>query len=70
GEAYPSWRCPVQIHIGEPLMVQSYLNGQDSPEVLKSGAQQLTQDLRTRLETMVASRQTSSGANPALEVPD
>lgn len=66
GEAYPGWRCPVQIHIGEPLLVQSYLKGQDTPEVLKAGAQQLTRDLQTQLEAMVANRQAIAAAAPSL----
>ncbi|WP_225885257.1 lysophospholipid acyltransferase family protein [Leptolyngbya sp. KIOST-1] len=63
GETYPGWRCPAQIHIGEPLRVQGYLNGQDAPEALKSGAQQLTQDLQAQLEAMVAHRQGMTSAN-------
>ncbi|MGB3310785.1 MAG: 1-acyl-sn-glycerol-3-phosphate acyltransferase [Nodosilinea sp.] len=65
-EAYPSWRCPAQIHIGKPLLVQGYLKGQDAPEVLKAGAQQLTQDLQAQLEAMVASRQAIAATNPLL----
>lgn len=65
GEAYPSWRCPAQIHIGAPLNVQGYIDGEDSPEVLKAGAQQLTQDLQSRLEAMVADRQ-AIAADPSL----
>ncbi|MBE9111759.1 1-acyl-sn-glycerol-3-phosphate acyltransferase [Nodosilinea sp. LEGE 07298] len=66
GEAYPNWRCPAQIHIGEPLLVQGYLKGQDTPEVLKAGAQQLTKDLQAQLEAMVASRQAIVAADPSL----
>jgi len=61
GEAYPSWRCPVQIHIGSPITVQSYLQGQTSPDAVKAGAKALTKDLQTTLEAMVAQRQ----ANPS-----
>jgi len=57
GETYPGWRCPAQVHIGEPLPVQVYLNGEESPEALKAGAKQLTRDLQARLEAMVAHRQ-------------
>ncbi len=56
GQACPNWRCPAQIHIGEPLAVVPFLQGQDSPEALKSGAQAMTQALKIRLETMVANR--------------
>ncbi|WP_155523715.1 lysophospholipid acyltransferase family protein [Nodosilinea nodulosa] len=63
GEAYPGWRCPVQIHIGAPLGVQGYIHGEDSPEVLKTRAQQLSKDLRSRLEAMVASRQAIAAAS-------
>lgn len=56
GEAYPRWRCPVQIHIGAPLIVQSYLQGGTSPENLKTAAQQITADLKARLVTLVAQR--------------
>lgn len=65
GEAFPNWRCPAQIHIGEPLRVQGYLQGQDAPEALKAGAQQLTRDLQTRLEAMVANRQAIAAAAPS-----
>lgn len=58
GEAYPRWRCPAQINIGEPLAVAHYLNGNDSPEALKAGAKQLTMDLKQRLDGMVQRRQT------------
>ncbi|WP_313887340.1 lysophospholipid acyltransferase family protein [Nodosilinea sp. LEGE 07088] len=57
GEDYPRWRCPAQITIGEPLTVGRYLSSQDSPEALKASAKHLTEDLQTRLETMVADRQ-------------
>lgn len=57
GEAYPRWRCPAQINIGEPLAVAHYLNGNDSPEALKAGAKQLTMDLKQRLDGMVQRRQ-------------
>ncbi|PSR17682.1 1-acyl-sn-glycerol-3-phosphate acyltransferase [filamentous cyanobacterium CCP3] len=66
GEVFPSWRCPVQIHIGEPLLVEDYLQGQDAPEVLKAGAQQLTKDLQARLEAMVADRQAIAAADSSL----
>ncbi len=56
GEAYPSWGCPVQVHIGQPMAVGSYLQGKTSPEAVKSGAKALTQDLQTALETMVKGR--------------
>jgi 1-acyl-sn-glycerol-3-phosphate acyltransferase len=62
GEAYPSWRCPAQLHIGEPLPVAAYVQGQDSPEGLKTGATQLTHDLQARLEAMVARRQAALGS--------
>jgi 1-acyl-sn-glycerol-3-phosphate acyltransferase len=65
GQVYPSWRCPAQIHIGEPLAVAPYLQGQDSPEVLKSGAKQMTKDLKTRLEAMIANRQTTASISEA-----
>lgn len=60
GEAYPSWRCPVQINVGEAIAVNQYLNGQESPEELKAKAKQLSTALRVRLEALVDSRQ-----NPA-----
>jgi hypothetical protein len=66
GEAYPSWRCPVQITIGEPVPVQTYLSDDDSPEALKAGAKQLTKDLQTRLETMVATRQSAAPSQPPM----
>lgn len=56
GEAFPRWRCPVQITIAESIPVKHYLHGQDSPEVLKAGAKQLTADLQASLEAMVAGR--------------
>jgi 1-acyl-sn-glycerol-3-phosphate acyltransferase len=56
GEAYPPWRCPVQIHIGAPLAVGDYLQGRTSPEALKTEAQRITTDLQTQLEAMVADR--------------
>ncbi|HSM81308.1 MAG TPA: lysophospholipid acyltransferase family protein [Nodosilinea sp.] len=67
GEAYPSWRCPVQMQIGEPLAVAPYLAGQDCPETLKAGAKQLTADLKTRLETLVASRQGDGVASISMQ---
>jgi 1-acyl-sn-glycerol-3-phosphate acyltransferase len=64
GEAYPSWRCPAQIHMGEPLTVDRYLSDQDSPEALKASAKHLTEDLQTRLEAMVSDRKaTEASAN-------
>jgi 1-acyl-sn-glycerol-3-phosphate acyltransferase len=64
GEAYPSWRCPAQINIGEPLTVDRYLNDQDAPEALKASAKHLTEDLQTRLEAMVSDRKaTEASAN-------
>lgn len=60
GEAYPQWRCPVQVHIGHPLAVKDYLQGDISPEALKIGAQNITADLKSRLVSMVAARQHSS----------
>ncbi len=57
GQAYPGWRCSVQIRIGEPLAVAPYRQGEDSPEALKAAAQRLTRDLKTSLEAVVASRQ-------------
>ncbi|WP_240966853.1 lysophospholipid acyltransferase family protein [Nodosilinea sp. P-1105] len=60
GEAYPSWRCPVQITIGDPIAVRHYLNGDDSPDALKAGAKELTADLQTRLTTLVNSRQNAA----------
>jgi 1-acyl-sn-glycerol-3-phosphate acyltransferase len=62
GQTYPGWRCPAQIHIGEPLAVAPYLQGQDSPEALKAGAHQMTKDLKTRLEAKVASRQLAASS--------
>jgi 1-acyl-sn-glycerol-3-phosphate acyltransferase len=56
GDPYPPWRCPVQIHIGDPLAVRDYLQGRTAPEALKTEAQQITADLQTRLEAMVADR--------------
>jgi 1-acyl-sn-glycerol-3-phosphate acyltransferase len=58
GETYPSRGCPVHIHIGTPLAVAPYLAGQDTPEALKAGAQQLSHDLKAQLEVLVARRQT------------
>ncbi|QQE66929.1 hypothetical protein GFS31_36340 [Leptolyngbya sp. BL0902] len=58
GEAYPRWRCPVQIHIGAPLMVQAYLQGGTAPDALKTAAQQITTDLKKQLVALVAQRQT------------
>ncbi|WP_275337312.1 lysophospholipid acyltransferase family protein [Nodosilinea sp. PGN35] len=66
GAAYPGWRSPAQIHIGAPLSVQTYLQGEDSPEALKAGAAQLTKDLKTRLEDMVRARQDSAALHPSL----
>ncbi|MGF1567485.1 MAG: lysophospholipid acyltransferase family protein [Nodosilinea sp.] len=56
GEAYPSWRCPVRVALGQPLAVSTYLGGDDSAEELKAGAKRLTADLQARLETMVGDR--------------
>jgi 1-acyl-sn-glycerol-3-phosphate acyltransferase len=56
GEAYPRWGCPVQVHIGNPMAVADYMNGEDSPDALKAGAKRLTADLQARLETMVVAR--------------
>lgn len=56
GEAYPGWRCPVEVHIGHPIPVSAYLGGNNSPEAVKAGAKALTQDLQTALEAMVADR--------------
>ena len=56
-DAYPCWRCPVQIHIGDPLAVRDYLQGRTAPEALKTEAQRITADLQAQLETMVAQRQ-------------
>jgi 1-acyl-sn-glycerol-3-phosphate acyltransferase len=61
-QAYPSWRCSVQITIGEAIAVQPYINQCDSPERLKTCASQLTADLQTRLETLVTQRQSSAQA--------
>ncbi|WOD38555.1 lysophospholipid acyltransferase family protein [Nodosilinea sp. E11] len=70
GEAFPHWRCPVQIQIGSPLAVHSYLNGEDSPEALKTGAKQLTADLQAQLETMVGDRKAkAAAAEPMLPQP-
>lgn len=66
GEAYPSWRCPAQIHIGAPVPVQTYLSDDDSPEALKAGATQLTKDLQSRLEAMVADRQGAAPSPPPI----
>lgn len=60
GEAYPRWRCPVQIHIGTPIVVNTYLQDSISPEALKAGAQQLTMDLQSRLTSMVTTRHPNS----------
>jgi 1-acyl-sn-glycerol-3-phosphate acyltransferase len=57
GEAFPRWRCPVKLQIGSPLSVHDYLDSPASAETLKAVAQQLTQDLQTRLKAMVAERQ-------------
>jgi 1-acyl-sn-glycerol-3-phosphate acyltransferase len=57
GETYPRWRCPAQVHIGPPLAVATYLEDQNTVDSLKVGAKQLTQDLKGRLEVMVAQRQ-------------
>ena len=57
GEAYPRWRCPVQIHVGAPLKVNAYLQGQTAPEVLKAGAKHITTDLKAQLRAMIAERQ-------------
>lgn len=62
GEAYPGWRSPAQIHIGEPLAVQAYVQGDGSPEALKAGAAQLTKDLKVRLERLVSVRQNDPAA--------
>jgi len=59
GETFPSWRCPVQITIGKPVSVQHYL-GDDSPEALKAGAKQLTQDLQSQVEAMVSDRRAAT----------
>ncbi|MFZ4641017.1 MAG: lysophospholipid acyltransferase family protein [Nodosilinea sp.] len=59
GEAYPSWRSSMQVNIGEAIAVKEYLNGNDSPEALKSGAQELTRALQTRLNRMVDNRKRS-----------
>lgn len=56
-QAYPGWRCSVQIRIGAPLVVDPYRQGEDSPEALKAAAQRLTKDLKTSLEALVARRQ-------------
>lgn len=66
GEARPSWRCSVQINIGKPVPVQAYLNDDDSPEALKAGAKQLTQDLQTQLEAMVGIRQGAALSQPPI----
>ncbi len=58
GAAYPGWRCPVQIAVGEAISVSHYLNGQESPEALKARAKALTAALRARLEALVELRQT------------
>jgi 1-acyl-sn-glycerol-3-phosphate acyltransferase len=56
GEAYPRWRCPVQVHIGQPLAVKDYVQQQVCPESLKSSARALTTDLKTALTGMVEQR--------------
>jgi hypothetical protein len=66
GAAYPGWRSPAQIHIGAPLAVQTYLQGEDSPEALKAGAAQLTKDLKTRLESLVSARQNNGLSQPSV----
>lgn len=62
GQAFPGWRCPVHITIGEAIAVEPYINQCDSSERLKACANQLTADLRARLETLVAQRQSSTQA--------
>lgn len=57
GEAYPRWRCPVQIHVGLPLQVRSHIQGCDSPEALKIGAQRITANLEAQLTAMISERQ-------------
>ena len=57
GAAYPSWGCPVQVSMGEAIAVDGYLNGNTATEAIKAAAQELTQDLYGRLETMVNQRQ-------------
>ncbi|MEB3290375.1 MAG: lysophospholipid acyltransferase family protein [Leptolyngbya sp.] len=57
GAAYPRWRCPVQIHIGAPLAVSTYLQEDNTPEALKTAAQRITADLQLRLTTLVEARQ-------------
>lgn len=64
GEAYPRWRCPVQMHIGAPLKVSTYLQGHTSPDALKAGAKQITTDLKAQLVAMVAARQPLSSPQP------
>lgn len=57
GDACPRWRCPVQIHIGAPLAVSTYLQEDTTPEALKTAAQRITADLQHRLVAMVKDRQ-------------
>ncbi|MBD1873262.1 1-acyl-sn-glycerol-3-phosphate acyltransferase [Nodosilinea sp. FACHB-131] len=66
GAAYPGWRSSAQIHIGAPLSVQAYLQGEDSPEALKAGAAQLTKDLKARLESLVSARQSNAASQPSI----
>jgi 1-acyl-sn-glycerol-3-phosphate acyltransferase len=56
GQAYPSWGCPVQVHIGQPIPVTTYLQGQANPEAIKTSAKALTRHLQTTLEMMVERR--------------
>jgi len=57
GAAYPGWGCPVQVSMGEAIAVNGYLNGNTAAEAIKAAAQDLTQELYGRLETMVNQRQ-------------
>lgn len=67
GQAYPGWRCSAQVRIGEPLAVDHYRQGEDSPETLKAAAQSLTRDIKASLETLVASRQSGADAGSVTE---
>lgn len=65
GEDVPRWRGSVQIHLGEPLSVNAYLQGQSNPDALKAGAKHITADLKARLVAMVAERQQRPSPHPA-----
>ncbi|WP_016950206.1 1-acyl-sn-glycerol-3-phosphate acyltransferase [Anabaena sp. PCC 7108] len=57
-QPYPNWGTDVNLHIGEPIQVTDYMNGN-----LKKGAKHLTTDLTNKLQQLTYQQSEISSRN-------